>query len=813
MAERIAGTEPIIRMDRFERELTKEPIQFPFRTVLSFHKLIEFWNSIDDDKECLTSVYARAVRDAFERTPELQGPIEDLSLVQKHGSIVEALMTPVFPPASWETDFSAAIIPFQFVSFYSSPRFERMKLFENGSITSRMSVDERTLTFGKVIGAYSWVLKKFYGIDVNMEYSLVCSIPDADTGLDRHYKWRMDGRFVDIILTGDLPVLREEDRKRLLSNLLDLNVWQELLPPGRFEFHGFTVFNAVDVTDQEVLSRLRFDLIEKDSILTPSGFNSLQENLRALLKRPDIRLGIAAMPGDKNLMLSYGRKFGESFLLNESCRDTCESLEGSAYDRALAGERLIVIDDLELHRNDSPVEERLHALGLRNLVIAPITYMGSVIGVLEIGSPHANDMNAITALKLKEILPLFGMAIKRATEELNNSVQAIIKERCTAIHPSVEWRFRHAAFNLIAKKATSEFAEMEPIVFEDVYPLYGLSDVRESSTLRNTAIQTDLIDQLSLAQGIVEEAARARPLPFLDELGFRITRHIEDVRSVLGSGDELTIITFLHLEVEPLFPTLRAFSPGVASAIDRYTGLLDPQLRVLYRKRKEFETSVTMLNEHISSYIDEQEEKAQEMFPHYFEKYKTDGVEHGMYVGASLVEDGRFDMMYLKNLRLWQLMTMCDVVRRAKLLKEKLPVPLDTAHLILVQDNPLSIRFRADEKKFDVDGAYNIRYEIMKKRIDKAMTRGRMERLTQPGKIAIVYSQPKEAAEYRRYIDYLIGNGSLTGEVEELELEELQGIQGLKALRVEVNTAVTLMSEDAGTTTSHAVRAFAGMVN
>src|SRR5207237_545652 len=84
------------------------------------------------------------------------------------------------------------------------------------------------------------------------------------------------------------------------------------------------------------------------------------------------------------------------------------------------------------------------------------------------------------------------------------------------------------------------------------------------------------------------------------------------------------------------------------------------------------------------------------------------------------------------------------------------------------------IRFRFDEKRFDVDGAYNVRYEIMKKRIDKAVVLGTTERLTQPGKIAIVYSQAAEAAEYRDYIAYLQAQGYLQGEVEKLELEERQ---------------------------------------
>jgi hypothetical protein len=82
---------------------------------------------------------------------------------------------------------------------------------------------------------------------------------------------------------------------------------------------------------------------------------------------------------------------------------------------------------------------------------------------------------------------------------------------------------------------------------------------------------------------------------------------------------------------------------------------------------------------------------------------------------------------------------------------------------------------------------YDIRYEIVKKRIDKAVVQGTTERVTQPGQIAIVYSQPGEALEYWAYIEYLQSLGYLTGNVENLELGELQGMQGLRALRVKVD--------------------------
>ncbi|MDD7915880.1 hypothetical protein [Polaribacter ponticola] len=173
------------------------------------------------------------------------------------------------------------------------------------------------------------------------------------------------------------------------------------------------------------------------------------------------------------------------------------------------------------------------------------------------------------------------------------------------------------------------------------------------------------------------------------------------------------------------------------------------------------------------------------MYPHYFERYKTDGVEFNMYIGQSITKEDSFDEIYLYNLRLWQLQTMCEMENIAFNERKNMDEELRVASLILVHSNPMAIKFRMDEKQFDVDGAYNIRYEIIKKRIDKANIKGTNERLTIPGKIAIVYSQDKDALEYIKYINFLQSRNQL-GKIEFLELEDLQGVAGLKALRVEV---------------------------
>jgi hypothetical protein len=126
------------------------------------------------------------------------------------------------------------------------------------------------------------------------------------------------------------------------------------------------------------------------------------------------------------------------------------------------------------------------------------------------------------------------------------------------------------------------------------------------------------------------------------------------------------------------------------------------------------------INKKMATILDAKQAQAQEIFPHYYERFKTDGVEHNLYIGASIEPNKEYNPMYLHNLRLWQLETLSEMELEHHKLKSSLPYSLDVTSLILAFSSPISIRFRMDEKRFDVDGSYNARYEVVKKRIDKA---------------------------------------------------------------------------------------------
>ena len=282
-------------------------------------------------------------------------------------------------------------------------------------------------------------------------------------------------------------------------------------------------------------------------------------------------------------------------------------------------------------------------------------------------------------------------------------------------------------------------------------------------------------------------------LPIYEELIFRINNLLEEIEEVLNTNSEQAIFDFIKVEVIPIFDYLKSSDEQLERMILAYEDAIDSKTETYYNHRKKYDDSVMMINKKLASVIDKKQEDAQAMFPHYFERYKTDGVEHNMYVGQSIAGQLPFNTLYLNNLRLWQLQVMCDMENTHYRLKSKLAVPLDVASLLLVYSTSLSIRFRLDEKRFDVDGTYNARYEVIKKRIDKSYIKGTSERLTQSGKLSIVYSQKKEELEYLRYIGFLKAKGYFTNNIEIVELEGLQGVTGLKAIRAEI-----LYKQDSG---------------
>jgi len=769
-------------------QLAVKATAFPYQRELSLDPLIAEWEAAAKQPGVAGDV-ARAVCRGLEAAPELRGRIDDLSVIEKHQELVAVLMSRVFPDGSWNVDFMAATVPFQLHAFHATPNFRRLLLDTEGTVQGWVNLSPEGTAHGRLLYAYDAILRSHYGMTLDVDYPMILAARDPESGLERYFRIQFDSRFLEVQALGPLPALDETTRADILRRSDVHDLLAERLPADMFAFSGFVVVRATDVTDQEVLSEIERDLIDKESIVSSERFQELEDKLRTLLRRPALRLGLAAFHDGRVFVLNYNCDMEHGCIFADTEHLRISDFQGSVHDRAVTQGRPLVVDDLIDDPRRTAYEDSLLQNGVRNILVAPLHYQDKAIGTLELTSPNAGDLGPVSLIKLREVLPLFSMAVRRSLDELEARVQAVIKEKCTAIHPSVEWRFRRAVLDSIEDHEGEEATELEPIVFRDINPLYAATDIRGSSVQRSLAVQADLGVHLRLALDVVEAARAVRPLPVLDEMSYRLERHARQIEHVMSSGDEVTVLAFVRQHVEPLLEQVVDFGPEVREKLGTYRASLDTDLGTVYQRRRHYEESMTLVSDTISAYLDAEEELAQGMFPHYFERQRTDGVDHTIYVGRSLVEDGRFNEMYLRNLRLWQLMVTCGIARRTEAILPQLTVPLVTTHLVLAHHTPLSIRFRFDERRFDVDGAYNVRYEVIKKRIDKALVHGTHERVTQPRKLAIIYSQPAEANEYRGYLEYLGARGYVTGEVEDLALEELQGVKGLRALRVAIDVS------------------------
>jgi hypothetical protein len=746
-----------------------------FRQVLSLESLFAYWKAKEGDPNPVVAGLAQDIGQLASAHPELAAPTLDPATVHRYERELGLLWSTLIPAAALDSEIIAVTLPFDMVPVYASGPYKAM-------MASKADHHAGDLKTGHEILLATWrfALAQLYGLEGGLPPAPVFEMPGPD-GLPRFNRIDINLNFCRVVPVGPLPELTPELRRDLADAGNDPGRLATLLPPSLFEFRGLVVMRAIDVTDLEIVSRLKYLLIGDQALTNPANYRAVVDLVRAALRKPRLELHLVAFRGDQVIMLQQELLTGEDCILSSQNFGSLDSFEGTVFGRTRTENRPFALTELTADIDDRHLQEA-YAEGARSLLTLPLTAGSQMVGMGVLASPDPCGVSSVDLDGLAEILPLLALGVRRALDTLDRQVQQIIQKTWTSIHPAVAWKFEAEATQALIGGAQA----MKPIVFENVSPLYAVSDIRNSSVHRSQAILSDLNRQLELGLHVVQSARRDRPLPLLDEMEYRIGLQRGLLSDGLNTGDEISVMNFLKRGLEPLFDDLAAAGAGTKALVEEYRRHLHADAHSLYERRRDFDESVARLNRTISDYLDEAQSGIQKVFPHYFDKTTTDGVDHTIYVGASLVRDGRFDPLYLQNLKLWQYMTLCQVARLTARLAPQLAVPLEMTHLIMVQDLPITIRFNNDEKRFAVDGAYNIRYEIMKKRIDKAVVKSTGERLTQPGRIAIVYSQDDESHDYRRYTGFLTAQGWLEPGVEELELEDLQGIHGLKALRVKV---------------------------
>ncbi|MFE4108111.1 GAF domain-containing protein [Almyronema epifaneia] len=531
---------------------------------------------------------------------------------------------------------------------------------------------------------------------------------------------------------------------------------------------GFLLLEGTEVTERETINTLVQLLIGRESVLQPHKFSRANELMRGLFRAAD------------SLIMSAENEQAKLFTdLDQSKWQvhsySVESLQTSLFLKAAERGTVLNIPDLSAVTL-TPCEQSIADRGARSLLIIPLVtksiHSGSMarrlLGLVGMASDRAYAFDNRDVHNATTLVPALTAAMRYTTQD-----------RFTNIHSSVRWRFEEEA------ERRSWGLPPEPIAFTDVYPLYGISDIRGSSSERNRAIQSDLLAQFELALSIIEAVCSTKPYAFAQQFRLDLLSHVEKIKQGITVDAEVTFIRYLSENLEPNFDYFARCSPAAAAAVAAYRDACDNEQQCVYTARSIYDKTIQRINNLLRDTWTRWQENMQAITRHYCDVEATDGIDHMLYVGKSI--DPGFSPFQLRSLRYEQLRAVCDCGRVAFHLKETCDTHLEVTHLVLVQDSTVDISHdEATERLFEVRGSRDTRYEIVKKRIDKAVdTQGR-QRITQPGMLTIVYSTADEWNEYRQYLHYLHREGWVEDTIEQGLVEPLQGVNGLKFARVRI---------------------------
>ncbi|WP_262151227.1 GAF domain-containing protein [Chryseobacterium foetidum] len=751
----------------------------PFQVYLSFKKYLDVLEHIRyNDRLEYRVNYAQSVIERFKKFPELCEGSQDFSLLTKHKDLIRMLLADLFPTGLTHNEIKAASIPFTDISFNYTERFRKI-LSDAGH---NFTLEFRDMTQDEMyVLSCCIIVQLYFKKDIKFIIPFYYDIPDQH-GIIRHYKITVNSDFSEIIPIDQNNFPTDSEIEILLENLDDVSLWKKHFPPQSWMLKGFNIFSLVDCTSEVALSDLKSTMIQIDPE-NPLPNENLKEIFKSYFDVAELNFGLMLMDHQHQKLekLPIYENVFSNYLLDFWINLYDEKMQKTAFQNIKYNPKPIVISDVDNFDDEiknTPNFSVLTKNNIKSFMVIPIVHEGEVLALMEFTSEIAGSFNGLKLRKLDSLSDILVFSLNRFKHERDNQIEAIIQREYTTIHNSVIWKFRNEAEKYFNASLQKKLYTLREISFKNLSPLFGVSDIRSSSDKRFQLMLEDLNEQIDCLHQLFTD------LNFPESEKYLLALDVfeNELNNDFKADTEQRFQYFLREEIHPFLQAqLEIKSP---ESIKNYFSKVYSVNSLFYSNRRKLDESITLINRKIADILDESQMEAQEIYPHYFERFKSDGVEHNLYIGQNLNPSISYTPKQLNELRYWQLKTICKIEHEFENFSKQLPVSLEIASLIFVYNERIDIRFRMDEKRFDVDGAHNSFYEIIKKRLEKAKIKDSTERITCPGKITIVYFGMENQKEYLNYISRLQKTGILKNDVELLRVEDLQGASGLLAMRV-----------------------------
>ncbi len=482
----------------------KTYITVHYQSKVSFQPLLNVLRRTlqHSSSEGVKKLYSGIVEYA-DQHPELQNAIADLAALEPHREWIEMLLSIIFPPTANEHEMLYSVgLPFSYKTIYTSRLF-RMLFLEPGTNDIKIPDNEtgKDIERDRATGAYNLILRKYCNYHAPDFVASVHPYHDPHSGLIKYMELQLDTRYIDVrYIGGHLPIPEDFINKKD-HGLLSLEELQRNIPIDQFAFEGIVIGRVIDVTEREVISQMKSELLNLNAFSEGVVYHKLQDLVQSLIGLKDIRIGItpffkvnghyvfSELHNSNSLLFKHYKAVMERDSVNDCCRELFMETDKPIIYEKVDEDIVKEIDYLGFYFDQ----------GYRSLILAPLKHNGDLWGILEIGSDHEGKLNYKHIARLDIAIPLFTRAIEKSAESLDTQIDKVIKEQFTAVQPSVEWKFTESAYNFIIQKQQGKDPKAERIAFESVYPLYGAIDIRNSSVERSQSIQLDFIEQLQMA--------------------------------------------------------------------------------------------------------------------------------------------------------------------------------------------------------------------------------------------------------------------------------------------------------------------------
>ncbi len=586
------------------------------------------------------------ILDQFELHPDWKNEIVH---IRECSFLYELIFGALLSPMTDEQEIVWGLsLPISPATFYSTDRFynlikhnvhqgKHIVLLNTDLAISKRRIEE---------GAYALILQRLYHLPVFPVTEVMQGYQEVETGLMRYMRIELDFRFTNVTTKIVLPEINiflppsgrldEQTHHALL----------EKLPLSQFHFDGFSIINGEDGTESFVLELIReamtVDNPEEMGKVYPEIFKFLQ----SLLGTTQIELSILPFieVNDKLVFAFEGKQLS---YLSRSAQHA-----GFSED-----DLLLFLDQFKenpsrfFHTTQQDADTTslpfkiVLSEGIKSLVLLPIHYHGTLIGIFELYSTVVDISDRRLLARLNNALLLLSQLVHRTVTEGTAYIDRLVKEQFTSLQPAVEWKFKELAWQYIKDcRIGNQQYEMSTVHFREVYPLYGAIDIRNSTLERNSALRKDFKTQLDVLQLVLSELRQMTPeQPLLLKMQMcKMFRLLLDEE--LTTECEVSIPQFLDVEIPLFLNTLATHYPVIVSFVTNYLKQARDTNGYFFINRNGLEKSIQLINRSLAAQLHLFHQRLLEIFPNYFESFRTDGVEYDIYLGQSIAPLSAFHL-------------------------------------------------------------------------------------------------------------------------------------------------------------------------